>query len=191
VDGPGHELLARARLAHDQHRALRLRHQLDLPEQVLDRAALADDAVVVELLVPLAAEVAVLGAEPLVVEGAACHHEQLVDLEGLLQVVEGPELHGLDRALDRGVGRHHHDLGALAVRGRGHEVADDLEPRALGHPVVHDQEVERPLREQPLGLAGAGRRHHLVALVAQGAAQVLQDLLLVVDEQDRAAVCHA
>ena len=77
-------------------------------------AAAADDAVVIELLVALADQVAVLGAQPLVLERAPHDDQQLVDLERLLQVVERAELHRLDRALDRGVRGHHQDLRPLA-----------------------------------------------------------------------------
>ena len=150
----------------------------------------AHDAVVAELLVPFREQVAVLRAEALVLEGAAHDHEQFVDLEGLLEVVEGPEPHGLDRALDRGVGRHHHDLGPLAFGQRRGQFTEHLEAGLLRHAVVHDEHVEAPLRQQALRLGGARRRHHVVIRVAQRPAQGPDDLLLVVDEQDRAAGFH-
>ena len=80
---------------------------------LLHRPAAADHAVVVEVGVPLVNEVGVLGAQPLVIERAVDHDEQLVDLERLLQVVERAEPHRFDRALDRRVRGHHHDLRHL------------------------------------------------------------------------------
>ena len=62
-------------------------------------------------------------------------------------------------------------------------------PDPLGHAVVHDQQVEgaRSARSRSR-LARAGDVvTHLVALLAQGAAERLEDLLLVVDEEDGAA----
>ena len=68
VDGARHQLLAGARLAGDEHRALASRPPAWPFDDLLNRPAAADDAVVVELLVPLADEVVVLGAEPLVLD---------------------------------------------------------------------------------------------------------------------------
>ena len=127
-----------------------------------------------------------LGAQALVLQGASRRHQQLVHLEGLLQVVEGPELHGLDGALYRGVGRHHDDLRALTLGGLG-EVPDELEAGAPGHAVVHDQEVEAALEEPLRRLVGASRGDDLVPVVAQGPPQRLEQPLLVVHQQDRAA----
>ena len=69
VDGARHQLLAGAGLAGDEHRALGLGDQLGALDHLLHRAAAADDAVVIELLVALAEQVAVLacaaaGARP-------------------------------------------------------------------------------------------------------------------------------
>jgi hypothetical protein len=88
---------------------------------------------VIELLVALADQVAVVGAEALVLDGVGHHHDQLVHFEGLLEVVARAQLHGRDRALHRGVGRHHHDLGTVGLGdGRGH-VAHEVEPRQVRH----------------------------------------------------------
>ena len=43
-------------------------------------------------------------------ERPADHHQQLVDLERLLQIVERAQLHRFDGALDRRVRRHHENL---------------------------------------------------------------------------------
>ena len=93
VDGARDQLLAGAGLAGDQHRALGLRDQARGPNHLLHQAAAADDAVVVELLVALGDQVAVLRAQTLMLERARHDHEQLVDVERLLQVVERAELH--------------------------------------------------------------------------------------------------
>jgi hypothetical protein len=79
---------------------------------------------VIEVLVPLAHQVAVLGAQPLVIERAPHDDEQLVDLERLLQVIERAKLHGFDRAFHRGVRGHHQDLRTLVLRRRRDNLAD-------------------------------------------------------------------
>ena len=91
------------------------------------------------------------------------HDQQLVDLERLLQVVERAQLHRLDGALDGGVRRHHQDLRPLASGVEADELADQVEAGQLRHQVVDDQQVERPLAEQPLRLARAAGRDDLVA----------------------------
>ncbi len=50
VDGSRDQLLPRAGLAGDQHRAAGGRHQLDATDHLVDRAAVADDAVSVKVL---------------------------------------------------------------------------------------------------------------------------------------------
>ncbi len=137
----------------------------------------------IELGVPLADEIPVLGAQPLVIERAAGDDEQLVDLEGLLQVVERAQLHRFDRALDRRVRRHHHDLRTLGGAGRV-QLANEIQPRELGHQVVDDQQVEHALRQQPLRLPRARGRMHFVPVLAQRLRQGAQDLRFVVDQED-------
>ena len=149
VDGARHQLLAGAGLAGDEHRALRLGDQLGARDHVENRAAAADDAVVIELGVALAQQVAQAGARPLILEGAAGQHQQLVDLERLLQVVARAELHRLDGALDAAVRGHHDDGRPLRFRRDGGEVADHVEAGAIRHQEVDDQQVERALAEQP------------------------------------------
>ena len=108
----------------------------------MHRAAAADQAVVVELGVALAEQVAQPGARALLLEQPADGDQQLVDVEGLLQVVARAELHRLDGALDRAVRGHHHDRRPLAF-GRGRDqLANDLEAGALGHQVVDDEQIE-------------------------------------------------
>ena len=161
VDRARDQLLAGAGLAGDEHRALRLARPAP-PCWITSciAPAAADDAVVVELGVALADQVAVLGAQPLVLERAADDDEQLVDLERLLQVVERAELHRLDRALDRGVRGHHQDLRPLAV-GRRRDAARGSDRGRSAPASGCRRRARRTSRsaEQPLRLArAAGRR---------------------------------
>ena len=131
-----------------------------------------------------------LRAQALDLEGVTHHDQQLLDLERLLQVVHRPELHGLDRALDGGVRGHHEDLRALSGGGRADELADELEAGHLRHQVVDDQDVEGAHAQHALRIPRAGGGHALVAFLAQRAAQRLQDLLLVVDQEHGAGGAH-
>ncbi len=133
---------ATSSLPGDEHGAFGFRHELRRPDDLLHAAAASHDAVVVELFVALAQQIAVLGAQPLVVEGAAHHHEEFVDLERLLQIVEGAQLHRLDGAFDGGIGRHHQHQRPLGLRDRLNQFADEIEARHLGHQVVDDEQVE-------------------------------------------------
>ena len=115
VNRPRHQLLAGPRLARDEHGALGLGHALGPVDDLLHRPAAADDAVVAELLVTLAEQVAMLGAKPLVLDGPADGDEQVIDLERLLQEVERSELHRRDGIRDGRVRRHHDDLRPLGL----------------------------------------------------------------------------
>ena len=162
--------------------------QLGALDDVLHGAAAADDAVVIELLVALAEQVAVFGAQPLMLERAADDDQQLVDLERLLQVVEGAELHRFDGALDRGVRGHHQDLRPLAF-GRRRRRSSRIRSRPVSSGIrlsttSRSNERSASRRCASRGLVGLD---HVVAVVAQRPAERLQDLLLVVDEQNGAA----
>jgi len=187
VDRTGSQLLSGARLAGDEDRAAGPGHALEGPDHLLDGTASADDAVVIELLLPLAQEVAVLAPEALVLDGASNRHEELVHLERLLQVVVGPELHGLDGVVDGGVGGHQNDLGALPFRRRLDEVPYELEARLVGHAVVDDEHVEGALSQEPLSLKRPGGRDDLMPLFFEGTSEGLEDALLVVDEENGAS----
>ena len=144
----------------------------------------------VELLVALVDQVAVVGAQLLVLQRAADDDQEFVDLERFLQVVEGAEFHRLERALHCGMRRHHQDLWSLAF-GRGRdELANQVEAVQLRHHVVDDEHVERTLGEQPLRVPRAGGFHDDVAGVAQRTTERLQNLFFIVDQEDGTAVCH-
>ena len=157
-------------------------------DDVLHRAAAADDAVVVELLVALVDQVPVMGAQTLVLERAARDDEQLVDFEGLLQEIERAELHRLDGALDGRVRRHHQDLRPLALRRRADELADEVEPDTSGI------RLSRSARSNAAPASSCARRvrpcglGHAVPVGPERPAERLQDLVFIVDEQDRAGL---
>ena len=155
------------------------------PDHFFHPPAASDETVVIEVGVALADEIPMLGPQPLMVEGATGDHQQFVDLERLLQVVERAELHRLDGAFDRRMCGHHHDLRPLGGAG-GVELADQIEPRQIGHQVVDDQQVEHALRQQPLRFACARCRQDFVPIFTQGLGQRVEDLRFVVYQQNGA-----
>ena len=187
VNGARDQLLAGAGLAGDQDRALGLGDELGLANDVFHRAASSDDAVVVELFVALVQQVALMRAQPLMLERAPHDDEQLVDFEGLLQVVERAQLHRFDGALDRRVRRHHQNLRALGFGRRGDQLADQVEPGRIGHQVVDDEHVDAALGQHALRLADAAGFEHVVPLGAQRLSERAPDFLFVVDQKEGAA----
>src|SRR5260370_347065 len=86
VNRPSDEFLSGAGLARHEHRGLRVSDSVDPIDDRAHRRTAADDAVVVELLVALAAEVPAFRTQALVVERAPHRREQLVDFERLAQI---------------------------------------------------------------------------------------------------------
>ena len=120
-------------------------------------------------------------------ERARDDDEQLLDLERLLQVVERAQLHRFDRALDGRVRGHHQNLRPLGFGRRGDQLPDEIEPCRVGHQVVDDQHVDAALGQRALRLANAAGFEHVVTFGAQRLPKRAPDLLLVVDEEERAA----
>ena len=154
VDRPRNQLLARAGLARDHHRAAGGGHA---PDQLEDRrhlVAAADQSFELEVALQLGPEVAVFQLEvlvfrdqPLLFQRLADHALHLVQIEGLLDVVGGPGVERLDRGLlgpERG---HQDDLGLARQAPR---VAQQLETRHAGHGNIGDHEIECAALVHPL-----------------------------------------
>ena len=179
VDGAGHQLLAGAVLAVDEHAAARGRRDRDLLAQLLDergsgrrspgraRAGLA--------------QVAVLPLEPGVVEGAARDEQGLLERERLLDEVVGAELGRLDRGLDGAVAGDHDHRG---LRAHALDLGQGLEAVDAGHPDVEEDEVGRLLLQPGDRLLARAHRGDSIALVLEHAPQSRLDRPLVVHDQD-------
>jgi hypothetical protein len=113
--------------------------------------------------------------------GALHLHQQLFFFEGLLDVVVGPETHGVHRALDGAVGRHDDDLGQRrhltrapqhrdAIGGAHLEVGQDQIVGLLGDPLAGDVPV--------LGLV------HVVLRAAQKHRERGPHIALIVDDEN-------
>jgi hypothetical protein len=117
VEGARDELLARARLARDEHRRGGVGHLLQDRVDLLHRRVGADD-----LVAPLAEalELHVAGAQVARAQRLGDDVADLRQVEGLGDEVEGPAAHRLHRGVDGAVGgdHDHREVGVvlLAVR---------------------------------------------------------------------------
>ena len=141
VDRAGDQLLAGARLAADQAGRVALGDLLDDREHRLQRAARADDPVEVVDVLLRVAQVLDLVLEAAVLEGLLDLELHLLDLERLLHVVEGADLHRLDRRVDRAERRHQDDRARRVQRlGR----AQHVHAVAAAHLEVAEDDVVLP-----------------------------------------------
>ena len=145
----------------------------------------AHDAVQAVRVSELGLEEEVLLLELLALEGVAHDDLQLVHVEGLDQVVVGPELQGGHRGLRGAEGGHDDDdrLGGGRL-----DVAQDLDAVAVGQLDVGDDHVHRALgdrRRRPAARLSAATtsKPSLRSMMAEHLAHGL----LVVDDQDRSS----
>jgi hypothetical protein len=112
----------------------------------------------------------------------------LVAVEGLLQVVEGAELDGLDGRIDGAVGGQQDHREVRLVQGQGAQQADAVE---VGHAQVGDHDVEGARRGRAYAGQGGGAVGlgvDLVALLPQQRPEDLAQVGFVVDQED-AVLC--
>ena len=109
--------------------------------------------------------------------------QQLLALERLDQVVVGAAVEAGDAVLGLGAGGQHQDRH-VAV---GAQPAADLDAVEAREPEVEDDEVGDEAGGDVERLDAVGRGAHLVALVAQRAAQDVGDVGVVLDDQHAAA----
>jgi hypothetical protein len=116
MDRPRDELLARPRFAPNEHRGIALRNLLDDVENVSQARARTDDAIEVVDVLLGAAEIFEVVLHPADLERFLDLDLHLLDLEGLLHVVERPDLHRLHGGIDRSECRHE-DHGGRGMQG--------------------------------------------------------------------------
>ena len=181
VHGARDQLLAGAALARDQHDRVGRRDLHDARQHVADRLRAADDVLEVVALLELLGEELNLAVQAPALERLRHLHEQLLLAERLLDVVEGADAHGLDRALDRAVGGHHDDLGhRLRLFGRAQHV-DAVE---LAHPQIGDHDVVRAGGAELAALRAVCRFVDLVAAATQHHRQRRAHVALIVDDEN-------
>ena len=155
----------------------RVQHQIqDLLDRQRGRDRLAD---LVDGQRVLEADVLVL--QPLAVQAALHDVDDLLDLEGLEDVVVGAPLHRLDGRLDRAEPRHDDGQHRDALF---EDALDQLEAAHVGHLQVRDHQVVAAPVQLLDGLRAVLDGVDHVAFHGQEVGQDLADDLLVVDDQD-------
>ena len=132
-----------------------------------------------------------LGAKPLMLDRAPDHNEELIDLERLLQVVKGAELHRLDCTLDRGVSCHHEDLWTLTLLDGRAELSDQVQTGHRRHEVIDNEHVEQLTAQESLGFSRARSLDDLVSLTTERRSQGAPNLYFVVNQKDRTVNHHS
>jgi hypothetical protein len=187
VDGAGDDLLARSALALQEHGAARISDHGDLLAQLLDRRVASEQPMGLVAGGHGRAQRPVLGAQLLELEGAVQDMVQLVQPEGLRQVVDGAATGRFHRLRDGAERGHHHDERTV-VQLRV-DVFQQLKAAAAGHLDVGKDQVEALLLQFGQGRGAIVGRPHLEAAAERGAQEV-PHRLFVVDYQQVALVRH-
>src|SRR5229473_3554630 len=184
VNGPGHQLLARAALPLAEHGGIRLGHALDDPEDLAHLGRGAENIREADGVLLLLGLLLALPLELAQVGGAAEHHLEVVEIDRLQVVVEGPALHGGHGIGAIAIARDDDDLG---IRGGGEDVLERAEPLlgrvgSGGKPQIRRHDLRRRLLDGGGGPCAISRHGHVV-LVLQGVRQLGADVLVVLDDQ--------
>ena len=186
MDGPGHQLLAGARLAPQEDGDVAGCHTADgLVDLLHPRVPAHEGAELPHLLEP--------GLEVLDFLGQALHQkrplgeqEQFVHVEGLGEVIVGAPLHRLDGGLHGAVGRHDDHLG---VGPRLSDFPEEGEAVHARHPNVEEDQVEGLAAGLLEGGLPVLHRDDAIAGLLQALFQDPAQAVFVVGDQD-AAVRH-
>ena len=177
------ELLAGARFAADEDRRVALGDLLDDRQDRLQRAARADDAVeVVDVLLGVP-EVLDLVLEAAVLDGLLDLELHLLDLERLLHVVEGADLHRLDRRVHRPEGGHqNHRRRRMQRLGR----AQHVQSVAAAHLEIAQHDIVLPFVQLLDRHVAVGRLVHVVMRIRQRAADPAPQRIVIICHQNPA-----
>ncbi|KAF5052757.1 hypothetical protein DSECCO2_405420 [anaerobic digester metagenome] len=115
------------------------------------------------------------------VQGALHGQAQVLEVQGLGQVVVGPGLDGLHRRLHVGIGRHDQDGDGRVV---GLDLLQGLDAGDAGHPHVHEDEVEGLLPAARHGRLAVGGRLDAETPVRQQGRQHAPVAGIVVDNEN-------
>ncbi len=185
MDEPGHEVLAGAGLAGDEHGRLAARRLQDEPGHVLHERRREDEIPGAEPVIEPFLEEGDLPAQLLALRGPLEDEEESFEIDGLDDVVVGPRADGFDGPLDIAVSRDH-DRRHQGIRGE--HVPDGRRPGVVAELVVDDGHVDGMAQDRLQGLfAGSGLDHREAVRL-----QVLPDELaldrIVLDDQDEGLV---
>ena len=182
-----HQLLPGAALALDQHRRVRRRHADDHPLHRFHRRRDADQLAHAELLAQAAPQRVDLLAKQAPLQDVVQEVAELLEDQGLREVVVRAQLQRLHRGRHGGIARHHEHLDRRIVP---LEVPEELHAVHLRQVDVHDRDLEELGLEQLDG-PGAGRHdHRLVAPPAEHLREELAKCVVVLHHQDVQTLHH-
>jgi hypothetical protein len=181
VYGARHQLFAGAAFTRDQHDRVGRRDLHDARQHVADRLRATHDVGEVIALLELLREELHLPVQAPALERLRHLDDQFLLGERLLDVVEGAETHGFDRALDGAVRRHHDDLGH---RLRFLDRTEHLDAVVLTHAQIGDDDVVGARAAHLSPLRAVSRLVDLVAAASQHHGERGAHVALVVDDEN-------
>ena len=147
----------------------------------LQRAAGAHDSVEVVDVLLRVPEILDLVAQAPVLDGLFDLELHLLDFEGLLHVVEGADLHGLDRGMD-GAERRHQDDRRRRVKRLCRP--QHVEPVAAAHLQIAEDDVVLPFVELLYRNVPVRRLVDIVPRVGQRADDTAAEGIMIIGDQD-------
>ena len=151
VQGFGDEFLAGTRFADDHHRHVCANESRQHPEDILHRLRAANQR---QFVVERRRSRRVRGRSTRLGQRPVDDTDQLVQIEGFRQVLEGPPLGRLDRGHQRLVGAHGNDP---QTRSKFSDARDQIEPVTVRHHYIGDDQIPFPVLDpapQGCGIAG-------------------------------------
>ncbi len=112
-------------------------------------------------------------------QGAIDNRDQIAEVEGFGQIVEGAALGGLDRGGEGGL-RAHHDDGEF--RADAADARDEVEPVFIGHDDIGDDHIAFAILDPAPERRGRGGRAYLIAGAPQSLGQHGADRAVVVGD---------
>jgi len=181
VNGGGDQLLARPRLARDEHAGSRRGDLRDGLEDRIHGSGTPHDVGEAVFLSEAGAQQACFLAQATVLELARHHQGQLAHIDGFGEVVSGPGAHGSHGRLDLAEGRHDHhgQIGIQLV-----QLAQQLDSVHAGHLEIGHHDFGREVGYLAEGLEAVSGRLGRVALVAEELGESRAGIDLVVDDED-------
>ena len=178
---PGEQLLARARLAEDEHVALDRRELAHHLEQRLHNRGAADEIVKHRFRGRLLGHHVAGPQHVIVLEGPFNLQQHIIKLDGLEQVVGRPGPHRRHRTVHRAECRDDDDRH---LRGNALQMLQQRYAVHLRHAHVREHQVHRTLQHQRVRRLAVRRLKHLVVLFAKQFGQRLTQHCFVFNNQN-------
>ncbi len=185
VNGAGDHFFAGAAFAGQQDGGVAFTHRIHRLQHSAKRRAFPDQAIELGMFIELGTQPCVVAHDVAKLQSLGHGDVQLVDIEGLGNVVVGAVTHGLHGIFHGAVGRHH-DHRQLRVAHL--DLGQQLRAVHAGHAPVADHQVDVLLLQHLERMQAIAGDKHLDMVLAQGRRQQIAELGLVVDHQY--VMCH-